>query len=68
MPATFREIIAQRASNKGVIGAMLESNLAAGAQSLGKDRSALVYGQSITDQCIDWPTTEMLVREAAEQG
>ena len=43
---------------------MLESNLVAGAQSLGKDRSTLVYGQSITDQCIDWPTTETLVREA----
>ncbi len=65
MPATFREILAQRASNKGVIGAMLESNLVPGAQSLGKDRSALVYGQSITDQCIDWRTTETLVREAA---
>ena len=65
MPATFREILAQRTGNSGVIGAMLESNLVAGAQSPGKDRSALVYGQSITDQCIDWPTTETLVREAA---
>jgi 3-deoxy-7-phosphoheptulonate synthase len=66
MPATFREILAQRTGGaKGIIGAMLESNLAAGAQSLGKDRSALVYGQSITDQCIDWATTETLVREAA---
>ena len=67
MPATFREILAQRASNKGVIGAMLESNLIAGAQSLGKDRSALVYGKSITDQCIDWAMTEKLVREVAAQ-
>jgi 3-deoxy-7-phosphoheptulonate synthase len=67
MPATFREILAQRAGGaKGIIGAMLESNLVAGAQSLGKDCSALVYGQSITDQCIDWETTETLVREAAQ--
>ncbi len=69
MPATFREILAQRAARGGVIGgvigAMLESNLVAGAQSLGKDRSTLVYGKSITDQCIDWATTESLVREAA---
>ncbi len=66
MPATFREILAQRAGGaKGIIGAMLESNLVAGAQSLGKDRSALTYGQSITDQCIDWATTEKLVFEAA---
>ena len=66
MPATFREIVAQRAAGtRGVIGAMLESNLVAGAQALGKNREALMYGQSITDQCIDWPTTEALVREAA---
>ena len=65
MPATFREILAQRSHGSGIIGAMLESNLVAGAQSLGNDRSALVYGQSITDQCIDWATTETLVREAA---
>ncbi|MEQ1853503.1 MAG: 3-deoxy-7-phosphoheptulonate synthase, partial [Chthoniobacteraceae bacterium] len=64
MPATFRGIVAQRtAGTRGIIGAMLESNLVAGAQALGKNRDALVYGQSITDQCIDWPTTERLVRE-----
>jgi len=69
MPATFREILAQRtAGTRGIIGAMLESNLVAGAQSLGKDREALVYGQSITDQCIDWATTETLVRELAARG
>jgi 3-deoxy-7-phosphoheptulonate synthase len=45
---------------------MLESNLVAGAQGLVEDKAALVYGQSITDQCIDWPTTEQLVRETAE--
>ncbi len=66
MPATFREIVAQRATGtRGIIGAMLESNLVAGAQSLGESLDALVYGQSITDQCIDWATTEELVRELA---
>jgi 3-deoxy-7-phosphoheptulonate synthase len=66
MPATFRSIIAQRAAgSRGVVGAMLESNLVAGAQSLGESKDALVYGQSITDQCIDWATTEELVRELA---
>ncbi len=71
MPATYREIVALRFGEKGergVIGAMLESNLVAGAQALVEDKSALVYGQSITDQCIDWPTTEQLVRETAERG
>lgn len=66
MPATFREILRQRkAGQKGIIGAMLESNLVAGAQSLSDGRDALEYGKSITDQCIDWATTEMLVREIA---
>ena len=68
MPATYREIVAQRFGENGVIGAMLESNLVAGAQALGEDRAALVYGQSITDQCIDWPATEQLIRETAARG
>jgi len=64
MPATFQEITRQRKSgNPGVIGAMLESNLVAGAQALAESREALVYGQSITDQCIDWETTVKLLRE-----
>ncbi len=68
MPATYREIVELRFGEgrvRGVIGAMLESNLIAGAQALVEDKSALVYGQSITDQCIDWVTTEELVRETA---
>ncbi len=69
MPATFREILAQRAGGtRGIVGAMLESNLVAGSQALGEDKAGLVYGQSITDQCIDWETTEALVREAARLG
>jgi len=39
---------------------MLESNLVEGTQKLGKNRS-LTYGQSITDACIDWRTTEELL-------
>jgi 3-deoxy-7-phosphoheptulonate synthase len=37
-------------------GVMLESHLLAGRQDLVKGR-ALVYGQSITDGCIDWETS-----------
>ena len=67
MPETFREIVRQRASGTGgIIGAMLESHLVAGAQAMTETPEALVYGQSITDQCIDWTTTETLLREAAE--
>jgi 3-deoxy-7-phosphoheptulonate synthase len=66
MPATFREILAQRsAGQRGIIGAMLESNLVAGAQALTDGKDLLEYGKSITDQCIDWPMTEVLVREIA---
>ncbi len=68
MPATFREILEQRVNgNRGIIGAMVESHLVAGAQAMTESADALVYGQSITDQCIDWATTETLLREAAER-
>lgn len=43
-----------------LFGVMIESHLVAGKQSLNSDQP-LVYGQSITDACIDWPnTTELL--------
>lgn len=67
MPATYEEIVRQRAEgNRAIIGAMLESNLVAGAQGL-TEKECLVYGQSITDQCIDWDTTEKLIRETARR-
>jgi len=50
-----------------IIGAMVESNLAAGNQPSPKtpdQRAALTYGQSITDACLDWDTTARLLREA----
>jgi 3-deoxy-7-phosphoheptulonate synthase len=68
MPDTFSEIVRQRANGTtGIIGAMLESHLVAGAQAMAESKDALVYGQSITDQCIDWTTTETLLRGAAAQ-
>ena len=50
-----------------IMGVMLESNLVAGAQRLvsGQSRDSLVYGQSITDGCIDWPETHQLLTELA---
>ena len=50
----------------GIVGLMLESHLNAGNQSLNGDRSTLKYGVSITDPCVDWSTTEELLREAAQ--
>ena len=52
------------AGDRRIMGVMIESNLVAGAQSLG-DGKTLVYGQSITDACIDWPETRTLLRELA---
>ena len=50
--------------NRSIIGLMLESNLEAGNQEIPADRSQLRYGVSVTDGCIDWKTTEKMLREA----
>lgn len=47
-----------------IIGVMMESNLVAGAQKLVPGQP-LVYGQSITDACIDWKETYGLLKELA---
>ncbi len=52
------------AGDRRIIGAMIESNLVAGAQKLIPGQP-LVYGQSITDGCIDWPETRTLLTELA---
>jgi len=52
------------AGNRNIIGVMIESNLVAGAQKLVPGQP-LVYGQSITDACIDWPETHELLKELA---
>jgi len=64
-PAVCREIMSQiSAGERRIIGVMLESNLVAGTQKLG-DPKSLVYGQSITDACIGWEETRVLLRELA---
>jgi len=52
------------AGNRHIIGVMMESNLVAGAQKLIPGQP-LVYGQSITDACIDWKETYSLLAELA---
>jgi 3-deoxy-7-phosphoheptulonate synthase len=60
-----RDVAAQiAAGDKRIIGVMLESNLVAGAQKLVPGQP-LVYGQSITDGCIDWAETHTLLTELA---
>jgi 3-deoxy-7-phosphoheptulonate synthase len=53
--------------NQSLVGVMLESNLHAGNQSIPADLSQLKYGVSVTDACIDWPTTEQVLRDAREK-
>ncbi len=47
--------------NRSIVGLMLESHLKAGNQPIPKDLGTLEYGVSITDPCMDWPSTEALL-------
>ena len=53
--------------NSSIIGVMIESNLHWGTQPLTNDPDALQYGVSITDGCIDWPTTEQSLSDMADR-
>ena len=52
--------------NTSIVGVMLESHLLGGKQKLS-DKADLVYGQSITDACVDWATTETALNKLAEK-
>ncbi|MBU0654443.1 MAG: 3-deoxy-7-phosphoheptulonate synthase AroG [Gammaproteobacteria bacterium] len=55
------------AGSKAIAGVMIESHLVEGNQKAdGKKREELVYGQSITDACINWDTTDVMLRQLAE--
>jgi 3-deoxy-7-phosphoheptulonate synthase len=64
-PEVWNSILEQRASGRAdIVGAMIESHLEFGTQNLGDDPSALRYGVSITDACLDWEATVELLRRA----
>jgi 3-deoxy-7-phosphoheptulonate synthase len=48
-----------------ILGAMVESHLVAGKQSIPDDLNQLRYGQSITDACVDFETTATMLRKLA---
>jgi len=50
--------------NRAIVGVMIESNINAGSQSIPAELSQLRYGVSVTDGCIDWPTTDKMLRDA----
>ena len=68
--AVARNVATQVASGqRGIFGVMIESNIVAGRQDL-KPGQELLYGQSITDSCIDLNETREildLLAEAVEQ-
>ena len=63
-PEVFAELVEQSLTNPHIIGAMVESNINYGNQSFPQPIESLKYGVSITDGCIDWETTETIIREA----
>jgi 3-deoxy-7-phosphoheptulonate synthase len=65
-PAVLRDVGQQvRSGAAHVLGAMIESHLVAGRQDL---RGELVYGQSITDACVDFSETERMLLEFADDA
>jgi 3-deoxy-7-phosphoheptulonate synthase len=64
-PMVVGDVAAQvAAGNEALVGVMLESFLVAGRQDLdSSDR--LTYGQSITDACMSWETTLVVLEELA---
>ncbi|MFD2157935.1 3-deoxy-7-phosphoheptulonate synthase [Rubritalea tangerina] len=66
-PAVIDDLCQQISNgSKAVASVMIESNLVEGAQKLGDDPTKLVYGQSITDQCIGWQSTEDVLEHLAK--
>ena len=67
-PLVMSDIVNQvRYGNRSLVGVMIESNLFAGNQPIPEDLAQLKYGCSVTDACVDWETTEQMLREAANQ-
>lgn len=63
------EDVAQQiaAGSTAITGVMIESHLVEGNQKAdGKTLEELTYGQSITDACVNWDTTEQMLQQLAE--
>jgi len=61
-----RDIMHQlKTGQKNILGVMIESHLLEGRQDI-EEGSALTYGQSITDACLGWDDSKMLLTELAD--
>jgi 3-deoxy-7-phosphoheptulonate synthase len=57
------------AGERNITGVMIESHIHAGRQDVPADGpSALKWGVSITDACVDWETTVKMLTELDEVG
>lgn len=50
--------------NSSIVGLMIESHLHEGNQKISSNLDELKYGVSVTDGCVDWQTTEEMLRKA----
>ncbi|MEM7673565.1 MAG: 3-deoxy-7-phosphoheptulonate synthase [Verrucomicrobiota bacterium] len=65
-PVVLADVCQQiEAGEKAITGVMIESNIHAGNQAFPQPKESLQYGVSITDPCIDWDTTESVLRQTA---
>jgi 3-deoxy-7-phosphoheptulonate synthase len=63
-PGVVRDVAGRIAlGERGVVGLMMESFLVAGRQAVGP---VMTRGQSVTDACLDWDTTSVLLGELAD--
>jgi 3-deoxy-7-phosphoheptulonate synthase len=62
----FRSVIELRNQDamKGIFGVLLESFIEEGRQTIDDGKQELLYGVSVTDPCLDWSTTRLLIEEA----
>lgn len=64
-PQVFESVMAQASTNPSIFGLMLESHLFSGKQRFYNDPQDLRYGVSITDPCLGWEETEILLRSTS---
>ncbi len=63
--AVLADVMEQIANGNGNIGSvMIESFLEEGNQKMAAKLEDLTYGVSITDKCVNWETTERMLRQA----
>ena len=67
-PAVLEDVLGQiQAGNRAIHAVMIESNLKGGSQTFPAALEDLEYGISITDGCLDWESTERILRQAHEE-